>query len=538
MREDGRYARSPFEAVVSFAAEFYEFRFAELDAVAAMLDVEVTYDRELDIRDGPYVAVTFANLESALAVAARCVGVRGVYELWGSAQTMDELEGVWAEAVAAARADESHPGHVWFGEGVGYCFRMDSYGRTRSHTEMLEIYKGFMLPGFFDGKVKLKKPDAAFWIFENWGRRLSNQIPETTQNVWIGRKVAGADGRAKVAEFDLKKRAYLGTTSMNAELALLMANQVHARPGSLVFDPYVGTGSLLVPAAGFGASVMGADMCGRTMRGEVNRYADRDVVQRDIWANVIQYDLHAEWVDVFRQDMAHPALRMQPLFDGIVADPPYGIREGAKKIGARKPGKVLPDQSKFSTSHIPQRIPYNGKDIFADLLNFAARTLVIGGRLCFWMATTVDYEESHVPSHPALVVVANSEQYLTYQFRRRLITMIKVEHCTPDMTAFVPDVHDDNLTGSIREKACLSVTPKDPIERREVRKRRRANNQSRGTKRLKHNPVVDNQLEVQRRARARALQRLELENDDIEEEEDVGPSNTSNTCNTCSTMQE
>lgn len=39
-------------------------------------------------------------------------------------------------------------------------------------------------------------------------------------------------------KYDLKKRAYIGTTSMEAEVSLLMANQALAGPGKYVYDPF------------------------------------------------------------------------------------------------------------------------------------------------------------------------------------------------------------------------------------------------------------------------------------------------------------
>lgn len=42
---------------------------------------------------------------------------------------------------------------------------------------------------------------------------------------------------------------------MDATLSLLMANQALVKPGDLVYDPFVGTGSLLVAAAKFGGNV-------------------------------------------------------------------------------------------------------------------------------------------------------------------------------------------------------------------------------------------------------------------------------------------
>ena len=52
----------------------------------------------------------------------------------------------------------------------------------------------------------------------------------------------------------------LGTTSLDAELALVMANLARVSPGDLVFDPYCGTAGTLVGAAHFGARVLGSDL--------------------------------------------------------------------------------------------------------------------------------------------------------------------------------------------------------------------------------------------------------------------------------------
>lgn len=65
------------------------------------------------------------------------------------------------------------------------------------------------------------------------------------QYVYFGRQVAEGN-RDAVAAFDLKKRPYLGPTSMDNELALVMANMALSGKGKLCFDPFVGTGSILV----------------------------------------------------------------------------------------------------------------------------------------------------------------------------------------------------------------------------------------------------------------------------------------------------
>lgn len=51
---------------------------------------------------------------------------------------------------------------------------------------------------------------------------------------------------------DLKKRLYLGPTSLDPSLALIMANMGGVKRGHLAFDPFAGTASILVALAHFG----------------------------------------------------------------------------------------------------------------------------------------------------------------------------------------------------------------------------------------------------------------------------------------------
>lgn len=85
---------------------------------------------------------------------------------------------------------------------------------------------------------------------------LNNGLPPIAQrSIFFGREVGGAD-RKLIPTYQLKSRTYLGPTAMDAEMAFLMANQALATAGKLVYDPFVGTGSILVAAAHFGAMTM------------------------------------------------------------------------------------------------------------------------------------------------------------------------------------------------------------------------------------------------------------------------------------------
>lgn len=47
---------------------------------------------------------------------------------------------------------------------------------------------------------------------------------------------------------------------MDPELSLIMCNMTHVKKGALAYDPFVGTGSILVAAASRGATTWGADI--------------------------------------------------------------------------------------------------------------------------------------------------------------------------------------------------------------------------------------------------------------------------------------
>jgi tRNA (guanine10-N2)-methyltransferase len=52
-----------------------------------------------------------------------------------------------------------------------------------------------------------------------------------------------ADGqRDKISKLSLKRRKFIGNTSMDPQLSLYMANQALVKNGDLVLDPFVGTG--------------------------------------------------------------------------------------------------------------------------------------------------------------------------------------------------------------------------------------------------------------------------------------------------------
>jgi tRNA (guanine10-N2)-methyltransferase len=195
-------------------------------------------------------------------------------------------------------------------------------------AEQRNLIESFHFLGF-DGPIKMKNAEQEFCISEEWDLGSAALGISEPQSIYLGRYLGGS-ARDIITKYDLKKRKYISTTSMDAELALVTANITLAAPGKLFYDPFVGTGSFPVACAHFGALAYGSDIDGRSIRGKG---------KTNLFANFIQYGLTQQFGDSFVADLTNTPLRAARLFDGIVCDPPYGVREGLKVLGSRDPTK-------------------------------------------------------------------------------------------------------------------------------------------------------------------------------------------------------
>lgn len=239
---------------------------------------------------------------------------KGIYELWGTGTTYPELH-----VDVRQRTSQLWPLYEW----SSFKFDVDSYQGKRSGVEQREIIESFQYVGF-NGPIKMVDPEHEFYIFEDWVYKAS-----APKRLYLGRQIA-TSSREKVREYDLKKRNYISRTSMDSELALITANIAHAGPGKLFYDPFVGTGSFPVACAHFGAMTLGSDIDGRSIRGSK---------AANVVGNFVQYGLLSHWVGAFIADLTNTPVRMTRWLDGIVCDPPYGVREGLKVLGHRDPEK-------------------------------------------------------------------------------------------------------------------------------------------------------------------------------------------------------
>ncbi|KAF9690186.1 hypothetical protein SADUNF_Sadunf01G0169500 [Salix dunnii] len=475
-----------------FFHRLLDYRRAEVESLAEMLGVYSSLEWRLPENqhpDSPFHLVNLPSEDVARNIANRSILVKGIYELWGEGSSFEQLE----EAIKNYPEDRKLP---YLTCETTFKVTVDSFGKAISFQEQNDRIKSLaFIP--FKGRVNLKNPDFNFWLMETDDYGAHNGLPPVVQKrIFFGRLVGGAD-RKLLPTYQLKSRRYLGPTAMDAEMAFLMANQAQVMPGKLVYDPFVGTGSILVAAAHFGAMTMGADIDIRAVR-------DGRGPDCNVWSNFKQYGLPLP-VALLRADNNLPPWRpglkevivfdsgyfflntmipFHPLgawlvraltvdemcegygsgsfeclaasltmregnteennsmslvaptqfhciFDAILCDPPYGVRAGGRKSGGRKLLKgivgpyTVPDDKR--TDHIPSTAPYSLAECVHDLLDLAARMLVMGGRLVYFypVLRENDVVENHFPEHPCFKLIASSEQILSSRYSRVLLTMVK-----------------------------------------------------------------------------------------------------------------
>eukprot|EP00850_Spirogloea_muscicola_P000378 SM000001S04780 [mRNA] locus=s1:2135765:2141850:- [translate_table: standard] len=405
--EEGRRARqgrvrfppAPMWFLCYFVHRHLDFRVPELEALARLAGAQPPFCHRLpdgDHPDSPFCFVDLPSEAAAVAIAARSMLVKAFFEVWGEASDYEGLE----VAIAAYPPDRKAP---YLGADTSFKYVVDCFGRILSMQEQQDrIDRVSYVP--FQGRVQLRNPDHKFWIIESQDSGTNRGLPPlASQRVIFAREVACSDRPNLITKYALPTRNFLGPTAMDAEVAFIMANQALARQGSLVYDPFAGTGSILVAAAHYGAMTVGADIDIRILR-------DGKGPDRNVWANFEQ------------------------VFDAIICDPPYGVRAGGRKSGGRKllagcsPDEYMIPEDKRD-SHIPSTAPYTMAECLQDLLDIAARLLIMGGRLVFFYpAARQSYRDDELPMHPCFTLVANCEQVLTQRWSRRLLTM---EKCAP-----------------------------------------------------------------------------------------------------------
>ena len=479
--------------------------FDEIDALLSLAGVEprTAYCRlaaceDVLISRDPFLTLTLPTVAAAVAVASRAVLVRSCLRLWARAAC-----GASSVHAAVNACSEACPGgcgmegdccpaasaRVAFAGGTTWRMLVETHGASLSSTEQEAARAHFqdVLP-HCGSRVRVKAAECALTLrlvldfgggvgsgvggsfgdkeaptvagAPRDGRLCSAPVCAKAQRVFFGRDVVSQTARPLLVELALRRRMYIGPTTLAPEIALLMVNLGRVRGEDLVCDPFVGTGGILVAAARLtGCTVVGGDIDYRALRGKGGR---------SVVSNFSQYGLPPP--ELMYMDVARHGWSARPVFDAVLADPPYGIRAGARRglshdeaagaaaaaaaaagtpaasiaVGAEavaEPAEAAPAGPIAASA--AQRVSlctgrayepgvwrtaiYDEADVLFDLLDRAAAALRLGGRLVYlYPALRTGHSRALLPAHPCLEVVSDGEEPLTGMLSRRVVCMVKV----------------------------------------------------------------------------------------------------------------
>lgn len=146
------------------------------------------------------------------------------------------------------------------------------------------------------------------------GHRIDLKAPERTWLAWIdGDAVTVAEQRLIGAtDHDhrgVERRAHFSPVSLRPRLARALVHLTGCRPGDVVYDPFCGTGGIVLEAAMLGMRAMGSDRDPWMVQGTLGTLADVGPEPLD--------------GDVFEADIGDAAALVGTV-DGIATDLPYG----------------------------------------------------------------------------------------------------------------------------------------------------------------------------------------------------------------------
>ncbi|XP_018015888.1 tRNA (guanine(10)-N2)-methyltransferase homolog [Hyalella azteca] len=304
--------------------EHIEFRVPELKSIASLFKIPLKWAEKP--KEDPFVILEMESEQDAKKLVSRCMLVKACYELWGDGCSSEEMHNNIRQ-----QPQSLYKPHL--ASHKSFRVTVEGFNKSlRSSDKLAKIESLSYLP--FDGPVNLTNPDTRLDLIEYYG--LSNvDVPDQPYRVFLGR-LLGRGCRELIAQYSLKQRSYIGSTSMDAQLAFIMCNMAQLRPGDLVLDPFVGTGSILVSAAHYGAHILGSDIDFLTLhaRTKPTRVKQKErSAHESILSNLSQYGLQGRYLDVAVVDCARTSWRRAPVLDAIITDPPYGIREATERVG-------------------------------------------------------------------------------------------------------------------------------------------------------------------------------------------------------------
>ncbi|XP_053212834.1 tRNA (guanine(10)-N2)-methyltransferase homolog [Panonychus citri] len=443
--------------LIWFCQESPAFRLAEIKALLTLFNCNVKLSDTP--KENPFLIVksdTVEEEEKLIKAASRAVCVRSLFHLWSHSSNREDLISQLKQCDLIRKKE-------FTGADRSFKITVQTYGKKiTSQLKVDKIEQLSFLP--FEGPINLTEPDNHFYLIEYFGL-LSNSAPKEPYDIFFGRFLTNGDNRFS-HDVSLKKRKFISNTSMVPWLTAVMANLGFVKDGDIVYDPFVGSGSLLVAAAKYGAFTIGSDIDYKLLHGErkpSRRYATKRDPDESVYANFQQYGLTSNYLDVFVADASRSPFRPFEV-DAIITDPPYGIRENSRKIGTDKYDETYKVPEEYLNCHYPSKVLYPFEDIMRDLFRLALKNLRIGGRLVFWIPRITDYQmEDSLPNHPSFRLVDCCNQDMKFNVSRVLVSYEKISNDS-NCQVFIPEIIKNFRELYLEGMAALGLKNKEKIK--------------------------------------------------------------------------
>ena len=286
-----------------------------------LLNTYIQYLREKDEPEH-FMIVELPNDDSVKTLCSRAVLIKSVYELWS--YNPHSLPQLIDEVAHTVQQDPSIPhfltDYLSVDKNLSWSVQVLTFGKTFTMQEKEQVRLQFKPYLTFPGPVQIRTPQIEVWIVLNYQGKpdysrkamasllrkkdgssedvtttpatnnddhddvgSDNEMEEEVldcQNIqkpaYLGRKVTDNTEIKKIQQkYDLKKRVYLGPTSLDDALALILCNIAGVSMNMMAYEPFIGTGSIAIALEHFGSWVIGSDIDPRVLRGDM--YAGKDV---------------------------------------------------------------------------------------------------------------------------------------------------------------------------------------------------------------------------------------------------------------------
>lgn len=425
--------------LLHFAHEHLPFRWPEFVAVTSRNNCNFNLiSNKEHIQSRPYILIELkdeSTEDNLIKSAKESYLLKDLYELWAQSKSIDSLSEQVFNSFHFKNKKYAEPDQ-------SFRVNCESFGAKLTQTTKIEYIKKMIFMEMFQSKPDLVNPKQIYCIFE-MNERSKTIGGSVVKEYYFGRHLARSN-RVGIDKFSLKKRTFIGNTSMDPLLSMIAANAARVKPNDIVYDPFVGSGSLLVAAAHMGAYVLGSDIDWLLVHGKSkpSRKGEKERKEGEcIRANLRQYNLESRYLDVMVSDITRRPFNDEFTIDSIIADPPYGIRECSEKIGTKRGNRPIKD----GRLRYPSKTSYTTHELLLDLLHLAVKHLRIGGRLVYYLPVTKTEQSfrDSIPTHPSLKLISYCEQALTAKNYRLMVVMEKERESESGDEVAVPRVISD-----------------------------------------------------------------------------------------------